>query len=145
MFLIDHSEDGREFNEIHREAGQGDVSHTSYYEYVHTEPLSGWNYYRLTQVDFSGEQEELGIKAIWFDADSEVQVFPNPVSDVLSIQGVKEQIWTIRLYDSTGRLVNSHTSFGTLVEMEMSSVPAGVYHLQIENLVENLSLKIIKN
>ncbi|MDA0974217.1 MAG: hypothetical protein O2867_10845, partial [Bacteroidetes bacterium] len=87
MFRIEHSSGGMQFHQIHTESGQGDASHVSTYEYIHTEPSQGWNYYSLTQVDFSGVSEKLGTEAIWFDSDTEIHVSPNPVTDFFKIQG----------------------------------------------------------
>ena len=144
MFRIEHSSGGMQFHQIHTESGQGDASHVSTYEYIHTEPSQGWNYYSLTQVDFSGVSEKLGTEAIWFDGDTEIHVSPNPVTDFFKIQGGDSQTWFIRLYDASGGMLRAQTSYGRSVEVDMRSVPPGLYLLQIENLVENLSLRIIK-
>lgn len=54
-FGIERSSDGNNFEEIGRVEGAGNSNSTKKYTYTDENPLIGINYYRLRQVDISGE------------------------------------------------------------------------------------------
>ena len=55
FFEIQRSRDGSEWGVIGQLTGQGNSSQSTNYEFFDRDPLLGANYYRLRQVDFSGE------------------------------------------------------------------------------------------
>jgi len=67
-FEIEHSIDGRTWDNIGFTYGNGTSNELNSYEFIHELPVSGINYYRLKQIDFDGQFEyshivnvELGI------------------------------------------------------------------------------------
>lgn len=65
-YILEHSTNGL-FNEnsvIHIQPGAGNSSTILKYSFVHENPGSTINYYRLTQVDFNGEYETFNIISI---------------------------------------------------------------------------------
>ncbi len=56
-FVVEHSVDGYVWEEIDNIIGEGTTSNFMTYESIHEDPINGYNYYRLTQVDYDGQYE----------------------------------------------------------------------------------------
>ena len=74
--------------------------------------------------------------SVFEDDDSRISIYPNPVSDILTIQGDLD-LFKIELYNTVGRLVRSVQANHNIHNMEVSSLPAGVYILKIINRDSN--------
>lgn len=74
-----------------------------------------------------------------------IEVFPNPFSDKVILDGDFTN-FTIQIFDSTGQLVSDHTGASAPFEIYLSSLPAGMYFVNVSSTMNNLvSLhKIIK-
>lgn len=76
---------------------------------------------------------------------AEIQVYPNPCSTIISINGVTENKIRYKIYDMNGLLVNS--GFNNGQNIDVSTLPAGLYNLIVEDAHGNIKangLKIIK-
>ena len=62
----------------------------------------------------------------------QVSIYPNPVDDMLHIDGVITGT-SITLYDMTGRLVLSDRAYGGAMTFDMSALKRGVYLCRIQN------------
>ena len=62
----------------------------------------------------------------------QVSIYPNPVDDMLHIDGVTTGT-SITLYDMTGRLVLSDRAYGVAMTFDMSALKRGVYLCRIQN------------
>ena len=62
----------------------------------------------------------------------QVSIYPNPVEDMLHIDGVTTGT-SITLYDMTGRLVLSDRAYGGAMTFDMSALKRGVYLCRIQN------------
>ena len=74
-----------------------------------------------------------------------IQVYPNPCSTVISINGVTGNKIRYMIYDMNGVLVNSGFNDGQ--NIDVSTLPAGLYNLIVEDAHGNIKangLKIIK-
>ena len=117
----------------------------------------------LTQAGFTAEELELKVVANgehseWFwrqefeeaylwlktelptsvqsqPSESELIIYPNPVTDSFVVQGSKEQNLAFELVDALGRV--QHSGFMNLLEpIRVSTLPAGVYWLKVSNEVK---------
>ena len=72
-----------------------------------------------------------------------VDVFPNPVTDRVVVRG--ENLRSVTVYDSFGRLVTSIDVSGAMLMTDCSSWPAGVYLLNITNAQgQKVQKKVVK-
>jgi hypothetical protein len=81
-FIVEKSEDAMDWVEVIKVSGAGhSVSIIDYFE-IDNEPLRGLSYYRLTQVDFDGEQETFNIIPVENAIKGEgiMNIYPNPVN-----------------------------------------------------------------
>lgn len=73
----------------------------------------------------------------------QVDVFPNPATDRLVVRG--EELRSVEVYDSFGRLVTTFAVTGTMQMMDCTSWPAGVYLLNITNAQgQKVQKKVVK-
>jgi hypothetical protein len=71
-----------------------------------------------------------------------IEVFPNPVSDLLTIRNINENdnYSTVNLYDMFGRLLISNGLVSGTNTLDVSGLSAGVYSIRVNNQI----YKIIK-
>ena len=83
-FNLSYSQDGIDFIVLTQIKGAGSSQSPKNYRFIHTSPLVGVGYYKITQFDYNGESEEFPIiainrliKGILFS-----DIFPNPSTNV---------------------------------------------------------------
>jgi hypothetical protein len=85
-----------------------------------------------------------GIKEIAFSAagvgiesaaaESAVFAYPNPVRDYLTVSGIEADL-AVNVFDMNGKLLQTAVSKGSAVDINVSSLPAGVYLLRVRDNV----------
>ena len=81
FFEIQHSLDGVEFTTVGEVEGAGYSEEILNYDFVHSLPTPGLNYYRLKQVDYDGDFEFTPVVTINYQPENTVfdaNIFPNP-------------------------------------------------------------------
>jgi hypothetical protein len=75
-------------------------------------------------------------------ASSKYSIYPNPVKDVLHIDFIDKPNSSsiVKLLDNTGSVLIQNTASGNNTSIDMSSMPAGVYYLSVNDYTR----KIIK-
>ena len=108
-FDIERSTDGVVFKAIDRVPGTGNSQATQSYQSFDQQPQPGRNYYRLKQVDFSGDFTYSDIELVDFKGQiGDIHIFPNPASYEVNLQfGDAWANAEVRLYDPVGQLVRS--------------------------------------
>lgn len=111
-FEIERSPDGESWKIIGFEKGHGSTTEPKAYRFYDETPLSGANYYRLRQIDFSGDFEFSGICVVNFnmpDVSAKLLISPNPArpGSTLAFSGPAESASQVRLMDSNGKILTS--------------------------------------
>lgn len=75
--------------------------------------------------------------------DELLRVYPNPVSDKLSIEGLPINS-TILLYDGLGRLLSQYRPTGVTYRLATDAMPVGVYYLRIQSDQKTADKQFIK-
>lgn len=135
-FLIERSGDGKNFSTIGEVAGSGNSQHTVEYQYIDPFPAAGLNYYRLTQVDFSGEQSQSDIIALKVDSKpTRISLYPNPTSDFLTVDFPRNSIDNLSIRRSDGTLMplNLQEQSASSMLMDVRSYQPGWYVVEIRN------------
>lgn len=120
------------------------MSNTTY-NFTHSLPGQGVNYYRLRIVDADGKFSYSTIVSVRFDRTGSVEVLPNPVRDNLYIYNLKNGD-RLMLVDAAGITVRSALSTGTNTTLDVLSLSPGLYILRVlRNQTEQVQqVKIIK-
>lgn len=137
-FELGYSRDGKQFKKLATIAGAGTSVHTQQYTYDHELEESGTYYYRLKQVDFSGNATySKVIVANALCKDQSFLVFPNPIvqgttAEVTFLNDYERPVWT--LYDIIGRPLESWKKVPRVasdkVSLDLSAYASGIYFLQ---------------
>ncbi|MGB3545329.1 MAG: T9SS type A sorting domain-containing protein, partial [Saprospiraceae bacterium] len=101
------------------------------YTFVHPDPLSGINLYRLRQVDTDGTENRSSIVSIRFNSTptGDLEVWPTPADKQLNMRTTHTD-FTVELFDTAGRRVykgeNRHI-------LPTGRLPAGTYQLLLRS------------
>lgn len=133
-FVIERSADGFDgWEDILQVDGAGNSETPRTYSAIDEFPLDGISYYRLKQVDFNGQQRIHDTESVLIDNSgaSELVIFPNPATDLLTIKGDLVSLSTFELLNPMGQNVrlNVHSykqDDGSMV-LDVSTLKAGVY------------------
>lgn len=151
FFTVERSVDLITYEEVARVTGAGNSNAVKSYQTFDTKPLNGISYYRLVQTDFDGTRREYDPQMVQFAGgdNSDLQVYPNPVVDNLSIKlpNAKAGNYTLNITDATGALVGSvelkNTDL-TNYEINLKDQLPGIYTIQILNDQINLVKRVVK-
>lgn len=133
LFEIEHSKDAVSFSKIGEVNAQLPASEPHDYNFKHTTPAEGINYYRLKQIDIDGHFTYSKIISDTFNPEnrSVITLFPNPVREVLhttySLDGNKEII----IRDNQGRTVKRITGSERSFDINVAGLPAGSYYISL--------------
>lgn len=131
-FIVERSGDAVHFETIGSVQGAGNTTVQQNYQWLDKSPLSGWNYYRLKQVDFDGDVEYTNTVAVNFDGDEvtpSIIVFPSPSKDFINIQVLgTNQIVEAVLYNMIGQAVKNVTPNS---RMSIEDLPSGEYFIKV--------------
>ena len=110
------------------------------YSFTHPYPIPRENYYRLKQIDWDGGYFLSEVLTFNIKSD-EIEIYPNPVSDILYIDGLTRESTWYSIRDVYGK---TH-SFGMVDNdrIDISSLVPGVYFLNLINEVSD-SFPILK-
>jgi hypothetical protein len=154
-FSIETSTDGRTFTSIGKVPGNGTTQLQRHYSFTDENVLryrSNNIYYRLRQVDFSGEYEFSRIRYVRAPAVPDALVlkaFPSPFKDYFQvhISSNEETVASLSLYDAQGRVLLSRqphlkTGLNDIV-MAGLNLARGIYYLQVSTIDQHKVLKVI--
>lgn len=134
-FLVQHSVDGFAFKDIAQISGAGNSQIENDYEYLHSSPSLGWNYYRLKQVDRSGVEIHSKILTVEVHGVSPI-VFPNPNDGNFSVllQNFKNKAIKVIVSDLSGRVISESSFLEGMDVIDLKfNVQSGIYFIRLES------------
>lgn len=134
-FKVMHSHDGVQFTPIGIINAKGSENRGARYDFIHSFPNNGINYYKLIDVEFSEKESHSDIKAIRFETPLEYEVFPNPTSDYIHLNTGENSNDThlVKIFDELGRLVFKQTkTMDDPLKLDVSSWSNGLYNILLE-------------
>ncbi|RYZ48651.1 MAG: T9SS type A sorting domain-containing protein [Sphingobacteriales bacterium] len=150
VFEVERSRDGRTFEQIGKEAGNGNTNSVHKYSFRDGQPLADITYYRLKQIDFDGKFEYSPVRAVDGGARSlePVKAYPNPTSGLIRVElpeGTADDA-TVTIVSVTGQTVFSGTarSISSNQQIDMGRFTSGMYILNINSNNQTQSLRISK-
>lgn len=147
-FIIERSFNAVNFSKIGTVKAAGNTATNSNYNYTDydidrlNQPVM---YYRLRQMDLDGRFSYSNIIRLTYNATEKTKtlVYPNPTNGLLTIVVADHKlIGTLaRVYDESGKLLQSVKITATAQTINLTSYLGGIYFIVLEN---KESLKIIK-
>lgn len=142
-FVVERSSDSHLFQTLGSVRAQGNTDEISGYSYTDKSLQrlpSGIAYYRLKQVDFDGQYEYSPVVELAFNSKKSsvfTQVFPNPVSDMATLDydlGPRTKA-RLRIIHSSGKILTDESIGGTngngKYKINASHWASGIYFAEI--------------
>lgn len=157
-FVIERSEDGRNYTAIGSVKGKGNSNSLNNYSFTDAGAMSlhsatSYLYYRLRQIDIDGTSKNSPVATVQLagSAGKAEQAYPNPFTDKVGINMIltKAQMVDVRVTDANGNVVLT-TRVQQPAGKAILSVPgvarlrAGVYILHLRCGEVTVSQKIVK-
>lgn len=139
-YVVERSTDGINFTAIGKVAVN--AAYKGNYQLTDARPATGWNFYRIRNVDMDGHAQlseivkvNNGIKA------GLIQVYPNPIVGaevMISLNGQVPGKYQIRITNDLGQVVKQAVknviSTNETIHLDWSATsPRGIYNLEISN------------
>jgi hypothetical protein len=146
-FTLEHSIDGEDFNDLTHIPGAGNSSALLEYSYANQHTVQGDNYYRLRQTDFDGTTSHSEIIVVNESSIENFSLSPNPVQSslLISLKDFNGQNTEMRIINSLGQLIYSHSVSDAQVQMDVSQFPEGFYFLEIQSDKQSSVKRFLKN
>lgn len=141
-FNLQYSSNGIDFEtiaKINTKAQNGNSSVELSYEFEHTNPQLGHNYYRLQQIDIDqhASYNAKVVDLIWSANGNTVSIYPNPTKGLVNIDlyATKAQNTTVKVLDMSGRIVKQLqaqcvTGMNAL-SINLDEIASGIYTIQV--------------
>jgi len=151
-FILERSEDAREFTQMGKIDGAGNSNSFLNYQFIDIKPINQVAYYRLKQVDFDGQfsnSNVIALRNIKSFGNQYLHIYPQPAStDVFIEQGffVNGETFSVEIFNNLGSLVQKelHTSdeSGKLA-IHFANLEQGMYLLRITDGIHQLTKPLI--
>ena len=136
-FSIHRSENATDWNLVGEIEGVGNTSTQMTYKWIDNNPISGTNYYRLSQTDYDGTSESFAPIVVTCETApiDGYSVYPNPADGLLNIDLELEHNQgddvSIEVIDINGKVIQLQqvqlTRGYNHLEVDLSEIPSGVY------------------
>ncbi|MFN0275224.1 MAG: T9SS type A sorting domain-containing protein [Chitinophagales bacterium] len=146
-FSIEHSTDGVHFSEIGKTEAAGNSTEQLSYEYFHTSPSFGNNYYRLMQYDNNGAAFPSHTITLSNTVGSAVFVYPNPATEGfvnVYMNGFDGSKVTIEMFTAFGQTIYKTAKAAEASFTEKIQLPAkGIYWISVQSGDKRWTEKVI--
>ena len=140
---IQHSINGVNWEKLTFVQGQGNSSQIREYTYLHYRPQAGIHYYRLKQIDFDQSYTYSTVIAVLTtQTESEINVYPNPTSGEINIQGTESISNEVQILDQQGVILKNLNLSSQ--QIDLTDLPKGVYYLRAYSNQGILIKRIVK-
>ncbi|MEP6513032.1 MAG: T9SS type A sorting domain-containing protein [Parafilimonas sp.] len=148
-FVVQRSSDGINFENIGTVNAVGNSTQKTSYQFPDASAFNAGAakfYYRLQMVDKDGSFTYSKIATAEFINRVIVKISPNPVKDILKIEGLNSSTsTTLMITDISGRVVAQINITAETYSWNIQRLPSGIYYLMVtENNKQAAAIKFIK-
>lgn len=122
--------------------GTVQFTETNQYHFTDKRPLQGTNFYRLKAVNREGNYEFSKIIEVQF-GELPIRVYPNPVSDILTIES--STTGRMQIFNSIGQLVLIQNIQEGQQTMNLENFSKGIYWMTIQSDNQVFTRRLLKN
>lgn len=146
-FNVERSKDGIHFTSVGVVDGSGNSNVPHSYSFVDESPYQGISYYRIKQTDYNGAFTYSVVRTVTLNAANNLslEVYPNPVVDLLTLNSSAKSTLKINVVDAYGRTVYT-TSMQATAQINFSDYASGIYFINVTDDVngKKSTYKIVK-
>jgi hypothetical protein len=143
-FSVERSQNGTDWNPIHKLDAAGNASTESHYAYVDEHAPAGKVYYRIRETSQDGSTSESEIVSLWVDHSDLLILYPNPAKDLIAIEGEFSHDVVVTLINQLGETTLLPASWQLDgLELVTADLPRGVYCIQVTDGEKTLTDKLI--
>lgn len=152
-FILERSEDAREFTQIGKIDGAGNSNSFLNYQFIDIKPINKVAYYRLKQVDFDGQYSYSQVIALRSNQklNTEIKAYPNPSNGNFLITNIPFEDgdnFVSQVFNIQGELLKKDLhiseSSGNLL-LQLNELKSGVYLVSLTNGYTTVSTRVILN
>ncbi len=135
-FEVEHSFQLGQFSSIASISPNGATANIAKYQYVHNNPLSGLNSYRLKMIDLDGKFSYSPLAVINVENDARITAYPNPIKDnwlTVDLGKVVTKPVAYTIVDKQGRLVKQGQILQQVQRINVANLGAGLYNLKMSD------------
>lgn len=131
-FQIQRSGNGEDYQNIGMVEGNGNSNQLMDYRFVDKFPMRLFNYYRINQVDFNGDNELHGPVVVHFNSEEKVQVLNLDNHLKINLNKSSGQL-QVKLYDLNGKIRYTKETSGNNVVIPTGKLNSGIYIVQVDS------------
>lgn len=137
-FEVQRSENGISFDRIGWIPGAVQSSSTRSYSFIDNNPGTKTNFYRLKQIDLSNSWKYSEVRKISFNRIIDLNIYPNPASDILNVQ-LSKNVIELMIVNTTGQAVQQIPVNGSVLVLRISiqHLSKGMYWIQAMDKEDN--------
>lgn len=140
-FVIQHSTDGQQWQQIGIVAAAGNSNALNNYQFVHSKPVTGNNYYRLLQRDKNGNTTYSTIETVQFTtATAAFTIANNTVTNGLLRVAVTTPT-TLRFFTANGQLLQQFKLTQGNHTLAVGTYAKGIYFINGNGKTERLMIQ----
>ena len=138
FFNVEWSTDGKHYYEIGQISSKGNGSKFNEYIFIHQNPSSGINYYKIRQTDFDGNYTfSSTVKVFVIKSASSFDIFPNPTGNELNVlikEDYNNENITLEWYNPKGQLIKTSKLDQNISHpVDVTDLAAGPYFLMMKS------------
>lgn len=131
------------FQSIDRIFSEGNSDVATPYSYVHQTPAEGNNYYRLREVDISGQHSFSPTRVISISYKDEIRLIPNLSETEIRVNGNADS-YLISIFDLKGQMIVDKIETLNNQTINISGLEQGHYFMSIFNKNYTIRKRFIK-
>ncbi|HMQ05988.1 MAG TPA: lamin tail domain-containing protein [Saprospiraceae bacterium] len=128
--LVEHSDDGRNYTEIHRTQGAGTTYEKQYYSFLYEHPVPGINYYRIKQVDYDGRYSYSEVRSMRHDFEEGIVIYPSYTQGMLNIKTDMEK-YSLQVFNTAGKEMKIWSGLSQNQTIDFNELRAGIYIVRV--------------
>jgi hypothetical protein len=134
-YSVEHSTDNRSFSPVGYVSASNNPAGINQYSFLHKDPSTGKNYYKLNIKDMDGKSS--ASKIIMLQTDDfvlPVLLYPNPVSGnslFIDLRTLPKDPVSYRIFDQNGKKLLAGFITRRNQESCISGLPDGIYYIEL--------------
>ncbi len=143
-FEIEYSADGIHFNSIGSADASGNSNVPVNYQWIHSNPPGGTNFYRIKEIDIDGRFTFSETRQVYI-TPVHASIFPNPVINELKLSfPYSGKPVTASVMNSSGAVVMTQKITHELTTIPVKNLSGGIYLLVINDNHSPVILRFVK-